>query len=48
MSDQGVMKIRQLKVNCLTIFNFLDNTLSLVFLLELVLILVKSDVREEL
>ena len=47
MSDQRVMKIRELKVNCLTIFNFLDNNLSFVLFLELVFILVKSDGRQE-
>ena len=46
MSDQRVMKIRELKVNCLAIFNFLDNNLSFVLFLELVFILVKSDGRQ--
>ena len=48
MSDQRVMTMRQLKVNCLGIFNFLDDNLSLVLFLELVFILVKSDGIEEL
>ena len=48
MSDQRVMKMLQLKVNCLEISNFLDHNLSLVLFLELVLILVKSDGIEEL
>ena len=46
MSDQRVMKIRELKVNCLAIFNFLDNNLSFVLFLEFVFILVKSDGRQ--
>ena len=48
MSDQRVIKIRQLKVNYLTIFKFLDNNLSLVFFLELVRILAESDGRQDL
>ena len=48
MSDKRVMKIRQLKVNCFAIFNFLDNNLSLALFLELVLIFVKSDGRQKL
>ena len=48
MSDQRVIKIRQLKVNYLTIFKFLDNNLSLVFSLELVRILAESDGRQVL
>ena len=48
MSDQRVMKMRQLKINCLEIFNFLDDNLSLVLFLEPALILVKSDGIEEL
>ena len=48
MSDQRVIKIRELKVNCLAIFNFLDNNLSFALFLELVFILVKSDGRQEL
>ena len=46
MSDQRMMKIRELEVNCLAIFNFLDNNLSFVLFLELVFILVKSDGRQ--
>ena len=46
VSDQRVMKIRELKVNCLAIFNILDNNLSFVLFLELVFILVKSDGRQ--
>ena len=42
MSDQQVMKIWEPKVNCLAIFNFLDNNLCLL------LSLVKSDDRQEL
>ena len=41
MSDQRVMKIRQLKVNCLAIFNFLNNNQSIMLFFELALILVK-------
>ena len=48
MSSQRVVKIQQLKVRCLTIFNFLDNILSLVLFLEFVLLLVKSDGKQEL
>ena len=48
MCDKRVMKIRELKVNCLAIFNFLDNNLSFVLFLQLVFILVKSDGRQEL
>ena len=33
MSDERVMKIRELKVNSLAIFNFLDNSLSFVLFL---------------
>ena len=47
MSNQRVTRSRELKVNCLAIFDFLDNNLGLVLLLELVLILVKSDGRQE-
>ena len=48
MSDQRVMKIRQLKINCCAIFNFSDKNLSPVLFLELVIILVKPDGRQEL
>ena len=41
-------RILKLKVNCLSIFNFLDNNLSFVLFLELVFIFVKSDSRQEL
>ena len=47
VSDQRVMKIRELKVNYLAIFNILDNNLSFVLFLEPVFILVKSDGRQE-
>ena len=47
MSNQRVTRIRELKLNCLAIFDFLDNNMGLVLLLELVLILVKSDGRQE-
>ena len=47
MSDQRVMKIWELKINCLAIFNYLDNNLSFVLFLELVFILVKSGDRQE-
>ena len=48
MSNQRVTKIRELKVSCLAILNFLDGNLSFVLFLELVLILVKSDGIQEL
>ena len=46
MSDQRVMKIRELKGNCLAIFNFLRKQSSFVLFLELAFILVKSDGRQ--
>ena len=41
------MKIRELKVNCLAIFNFLDDNVSSVLFLELAFTLVKLDGRLE-
>ena len=48
MSNQQVMKIWELKVNCLTIFDFLDNSLSFVVFLEFAFILAESGGRQEL
>ena len=42
------MKIQELKLNCLTIFYFLDNNLRSVLFLEIAFILAKSDGRQEL
>ena len=46
--EYPIMKIQELKLNCLTIFYFLDNNLRSVLFLELVFILAKSDGRQEL